>query len=97
MSSQNYTYTSQTFYSSSSTSNGQKSGHAYHQTTHSDPYGTHVQTTSQNLGEPPVQDIRSFDSAGRPIAESGRTIGAGSRDAGRIQAVEEVEDEKARK
>jgi len=97
MSSQNksYSYTSSSSsYSSSSTSNGQTTGQAYRETTHSNPSGTRVQTTSRNLGEMPVQETRYFDDEGREVLEDGRTLGTGKREgeAGRIMGVEELDE-----
>jgi len=42
----------------------------------------------------PVQETRYFDSEGREVLEDGRTLGAGAREVGRIQGVEEVEEER---
>jgi len=55
-----------------------------------------VQTTSQNLGEPAVQETRFFDAEGREVLEGGRTVGAGRGQVGRIEGVEEVGDEDLR-
>lgn len=64
---------------------------------HSDPSGTHVQTTSQNIGEPAIQETRRYDSEGRQILEDGRILSQGARVAGRIQGIEEVEDDDTKK
>jgi hypothetical protein len=94
MSSQNYSYTSSSAsYSSSTPFNGRETGHAYQESTHSDPSGTRVQTTSQKLGELPIQETRYFDSEGRQVLEGGRTVGSSAKEAGRIQSVEDVQDE----
>jgi hypothetical protein len=84
MSSSNYSYSSSSFTSSTSFSGGQGTGQAYQSTTHSDPSGTRVQTTSQNLGEPPVQETRHYDADGRQVLDGGRTLGQGS-ERGRIE------------
>jgi len=68
------------------------------QTTSSSPSGTKVQTASQNLGEPVVQETRNYDSDGRQILEDGRTLGqgnSGSEDR-RIEdrRIEDVTDER---
>jgi hypothetical protein len=92
MSSQFYSYSSHTSYSTSSSSNGQRSGKTYQQTIHSDPSSTHVQTTSQKLGGPAIQDVRQYDSEGRPVLEGGRTLGARTREVGMIEDIEEIDD-----
>jgi len=88
MSSQSSTYSS---------NNGQQIGQAYKQTTRFDPSGTHVQTTSQTLGEPVVQETRYFDGEERKVLEGERTVGAKRREAGRIQKVKEVSEVESRK
>lgn len=41
-----------------------------------------------------MQETRYFDSQGREVLEDGRTLGTGAREAGRIQGVEEVDEER---
>lgn len=44
-------------------------GHAYSTQSYTDPSGrTTVKSTSQNLGEAPVRETRSFDAQGRELA-----------------------------
>lgn len=77
MSSFNFSYSSSSFVSASSSSGGQRTGQAYQSTTHSDPSGTRVQTTSQSFGQPAVQETRKYDANGRQILEGGKTLGQG--------------------
>ena len=71
----NYTSQTSSSYSySSSTSTGgdtQTQGQAYSQETRSDPSGTTVQTSSQRLGEPVVQETREYDAQGRELLTDG--------------------------
>jgi len=93
MSSQNHTYSySSSSFSSQTSSNGQTTGGTYQQTMQSNPSGTRIQSTSQNLGEPAVQETRYFDSEGRQVLEDGRTIGPSRLDVGKIQSIEDAED-----
>jgi len=71
------------------------SGQRYVQTTSSDPSGTRIQTASQNLGEPVVQETRHYDSDGRQILQDGRVLGQGSSagDSMRIEDVTEKQDD----
>jgi len=81
---------------SSITRNGQTQGHAEHHQSHTDPSGTTMQSITQNLGEPAVQETRQYDSAGRelPIAGAGAgMLGSGSSDGGRIKEVTEGQEE----
>ncbi|KAF1986401.1 hypothetical protein K402DRAFT_393880, partial [Aulographum hederae CBS 113979] len=94
MSSSSFSYSSSSYTSSSSTNNnGSISGtkNATYKT--SDPSGTTVQTTSQNLGEPAISETRSFDAQGREMigggaAGSDRMIGTGNN---RVEDVTESE------
>ncbi|KAE9377981.1 hypothetical protein N431DRAFT_435144 [Stipitochalara longipes BDJ] len=84
---------SSTSFSSSSSSNGRtSSGQRYIQTTSSNPSGTRVQTASQNLGEPVIQETRHYDSDGRQILQDGRVLGQGSSD-GETRRIEDVTDQ----
>lgn len=91
--SSNNTFTSSSSYSfsssSTSTSNdGQTTGHRSTQQTTSDPTnGTTVHTSTQNLGEPTVQETRHYDPQGRELLE-GSSGSNGSR------RIEDVTDSK---
>ena len=89
-SSHTYSSYSSASYSSITSTNGQRTGTAYQQTTTSNPSGTTVNTRSQNLGEPVVQETRNYDNAGNQILEDGRVIGEGNAgwQQGRIADVE---------
>ncbi|KAF4629301.1 hypothetical protein G7Y89_g8847 [Cudoniella acicularis] len=93
-SSQSYSYSSSSYSSSTSTNGGRRTGQAYQQTSHSNLQGTTIRTTSQNLGEPAIQETRRYDAGGNLIWEDGRVLGAGysSGGAGRI---EDISDERA--
>lgn len=97
MASQTYSYTTSSSYSSRTSSHGQTTGQAYQQTTHSDPSGSRVQTRSQNLGNAAVEETRYFDSQGREVFEDGKMPGISARETGRIQDVEDVEEEQSKK
>lgn len=84
MSSNNSTFTSSYSFSSnvtSSTNNGeQTTGHrTMHQTTSDPTNGTTVHTSTQNLGEPSVQETRHYDPQGRELLEGGGGSGAAGR------------------
>lgn len=89
-------------FSSSTSSNGSyRTGQSFNRTSYSDPSGSQVQTTSQRLGEPAVQETRVFDGEGRQVLEGGRTVGRkrlgeGKREVpegvGKVLAIEEVVD-----
>jgi hypothetical protein len=81
-----YSYSS----SSSSSNNGQVTGHRATQQTHTDSSGgTTVTRTTQRLGEPVVQETRSYDSAGQE-----RIIGGNEADNSR--RIEDVSDQAER-
>jgi len=90
MSQQSSTFSSSSysFSSSSSSSNGQSTGHRSVQQSHSNPSGTTVQSASQNLGEPVVQQTRRYDAQGRELLE-------GANDTGAQRRIEDVTDEQA--
>ena len=91
MSSQSYSSTSYSSYSTSSSSsstNGQTQGTAYRQETHSNPSGTSVQTTQQNIGQPAVQETRHYDPHGRELLNPAN----GGNSQGRIEDVTEESD-----
>ena len=92
-SSSSYTYTSST-----SSIGGQASGTAYSQQAQSGPDGTRIQTTSQNLGEPAVQEFRQYDAQGREQPIDPKVLPAdGSGGVGRIgTAPVELESEEDR-
>lgn len=85
-------------YSYSSNNNGQRSGQAYRKEAHSTPQGTSTRTTTQNLGEPTVQETRHYDANGRELLGSGQ---AANRPAiqqsggGRVEEIEESDADRA--
>ena len=84
--SSSYSSYSSVSYSSSSSHNNEISGSRYSQTTSTDDKGTTVKTTSQNLGEPVIQEERSYDSHGRELL-------SGSEGASENRRIEDVSDE----
>jgi len=96
MFSASYSYKSSASFSTStsSTSNGHTTGHAQRTTMHSNPSGTRVETTSQNLGGRPVQETRYFDAQGREVPNGGRSVEGSVREQGRITEIEDGEEGK---
>ncbi|QIX01891.1 hypothetical protein AMS68_007408 [Peltaster fructicola] len=64
-SSSSYSYSS----SSSSTTNGQTTGFSSHQQIQSNPSGTTVTSSSQNLGEAARHETRQYDAQGRELID----------------------------
>jgi hypothetical protein len=65
-------------------------GHRTSQQTTRDPTnGTTVHTSTQNMGEPAVQETRHYDSQGRELLESGSGVNNGGRN-----RIEDVSDGK---
>lgn len=62
-----FSYSSQSYSSSSTTRNGQTSGQRYASVTHSNPSGTTVRKGYQNIGEAPVEETRYYDAEGRLV------------------------------
>ena len=83
-SSHTFTSSSTVNYSSTSSSNidGNVTGQSFSRSVVSDPSGTKVTTSTQNAGEPAVEETRHYDSQGRELSG-----GAGGR------AIERVSDE----
>lgn len=81
--------------SSSSSSNGeQTTGHRSTHQSNTDPvHGTTVQSTSQNLGEPAVQETRHYDPQGRELLE-GAGSGGGAAASRRIEDVTDAQAER---
>ena len=74
-------------YSSSSSRDGEQvSGTRKSQTTYSDGSGTTVKSSSQNIGEPVVQDEKRYDPQGRELL-------SGTDGAGQNRRIEDVSDE----
>lgn len=92
-----YSSSSFSYSSSSSSSNGQTSGKAYHKETHSNPQGTTTRTTSQNMGEPMIQETRHFDASGRELLGSGQaaTRPAIEQPRGRVEEIDESDADRA--
>lgn len=75
-----------------------RTGSAYQQTSHADPTGTRIQTTSQNLGEEPVQETRFYDAQGNKVMGSGGgAIGGAQATQGRIEELGDADEEEAEK
>ena len=75
----NFSSASYSFSSTSRNVNGRVSGTRRTEQVTSDGSGTTMRTSSQNLGEAPVQEVRHFDSRGRevlggPTADTSRRI-----------------------
>ncbi len=66
--SQNVTWAGLSFSSTSTNVGGKVSGTRQTKHVTSDSSGTTVKTTSQNLGEAPVREVRHFDSRGHEVA-----------------------------
>jgi hypothetical protein len=81
---------SSSFTSSSTTSNGQQTTgyHSVHQTTTDPVNGTTVKSSTQQLGQPAVEQTRHYDSQGRELLE-------GSGGAGASRRIEDVSDTQA--
>ncbi|TVY16348.1 hypothetical protein LARI1_G005347 [Lachnellula arida] len=94
MSSFNFSFSSSSSISASSSSGVQRTGQSYQSTTHSDPSGTRVQTTSQRVGQPAIQETRNYDAHGRQILEDGKTLGQGQGQGGgnASRRIEDVTD-----
>ncbi|KAI9716505.1 MAG: hypothetical protein M1828_007665 [Chrysothrix sp. TS-e1954] len=87
-----YSYTSSS--SSYSTSNGQSSSHS--QQTYSNPQGSGIRTTTQNSGQPTLQETREYDAQGRAVigdGSAGRIGGASGTDTGGRARIEDVTEE----
>jgi hypothetical protein len=92
-SSQRYAVSSYSCSTTSSDSGTRTMGKAYEATAHTDPSGTRIHTTSRNLGGPMIEETRYYDSEGNQVLEGGKTIKDSSRQVGRIESVEEIDDE----
>lgn len=84
MSSNNFTstssFSSSFTSSSSSTSNGQTTGHRSVQQTTSDPVnGTTVRTSTQEHGQPAVEQTKHYDPQGRELLEGPGSTGGSRR------------------
>jgi len=92
-SSQSFTSTSYSSFSSSSSTNGQTQGSRHVHESHTDPSGTTTRTSSQRNGGPVVEETRSYDSQGRELLEGapGTTGQSRIQDAGDVE-VEDVTD-----
>lgn len=90
-SSSSFSYSSS---SSSTTNNGETTGYRSVQQSTTDPInGTTTHSTTQDLGQPAVQETRHYDPQGRELLEgSGSTGGAGA-----IRKLEDVTDTQAEK
>lgn len=74
-----------------------RTGSAYQETSHVDPSGARVQTTSQKLGELPVQETRYYDAQGNQLFSDGRQIGGAQAPQGKIEDVTDEDDQEAEK
>ena len=86
--SSSFTSSSYSFSSSSTNNNGQTTGTTRTTQSHTNPEGTSVRTTSQNIGGPTIEETRHYDSQGR---EQLGLPSASTRDQHRLQEIE-VED-----
>lgn len=77
---------------------GRRTGSAYQETSHVDPSGARIQTTSQNIGEPAVQETRYFDAQGNEVFGDGKGVGgAQAAPQGRIEDISDADDQEAEK
>lgn len=89
--SSSYASYSSVSYSSSSNVNGEQvSGSRHMHTSHSDPSGTTVTSTSQNLGQPAVREERHYDPQGRELIGGADSTPANRR-------IEDVDEEEQRR
>lgn len=80
--------------STSSTSNGQTTGYrSTHQSTTDSNNGTTVHSSTQNLGEPEVQETRHYDPQGRELLEGPGSSG-GAQSSLKIEDVTDAQAEK---
>lgn len=97
-SSQQYQYSSYSSTSSTTENGVHRTGSAYQQTSQADPSGSRIQTTSQNLGEQPVQQTRYYDAEGNKVLGTGGQIGgAQAATQGRIEEIGDADDQEAEK
>ena len=89
--SSSFVSSSYSYSSSSSNVDGQTSGHRSVQQSYTDPSGTTVKQSTQNLGEPVVEETRRYDAQGRELIE-----GAAGSTQRRIQDVDEEQAERDR-
>ena len=94
---QHYQYSSYTSTSSTMGDRVRRTGSAYRETLHVDPSGARMQTTSQNLGERPVQETRYYDAQGNQVFGNGRRIGGAQAVQGKIEDVTDADDQEAEK
>jgi len=62
-----FSSTSISYSSSSSTIDGQKTGHRTTQESHSDDSGHTISRTTQDIGEPEVRETHRYDAGGRKL------------------------------
>lgn len=96
-----YTFSSSTTFSSSETRNGRTTSHSYTEEQRSDPQGTTVRSTTQNVpNAPAVQEVRYFDAGGHEIpaerAAHRGLEGAAPANNGSNRRIEDVSDQDQR-
>lgn len=74
-----------------------QTGSAYQETSHVDPSGARLQTTSQTMGEPAVQETRYFDAEGREVFSDGKRRVDTQAPQGKIEDLGDVDDQEAEK
>lgn len=90
-SSSSFTSSSYVSFSSNSSTNvnGQQTGHSYSQQSSTTPAGTTTRTTTQQLGQPSVEEVRHYDNRGQELLNAPTGSNTNQR---RIQGDFEVED-----
>lgn len=88
---QSYVSTSVSYTTSSS--NGQRNGQAYRKESHSTPEGRTTRTSTQNLGQPMVQETRHYDGQGRELLGSGQPMNQRTIQQSGGGRIEEIADE----
>ena len=96
-SSEHYQFSSYSSTSSTVDDGVHRTGSAYQETSHVDSSGARVQMTSQNLGEPPVQETRYYDAQGNQVLSDGKRIGGARAPQGKIEDVTDTDGQEAEK
>lgn len=97
---QHYQYSSFSSTSSTTDNGTRRTGSAYQEESHVDPSGARWQRTSQNMGEPAVQETRYFDSDGHEVFSDGKRLGgpqAPQAPQGKIEDLGDADDQEAEK
>jgi hypothetical protein len=94
---QHYQYSSFSSTSSTVDDGSRRTGSAYQEESHVDPSGARLQTTSQSMGEPAVQETRYFDAEGHEVFSDGTRLGDTQAPQGKIEDLGDVDDQEAEK